>query len=189
MDFLVIGGGIAGTSAGARLSEFGKVTLLEMESALGYHASGRSAALYEASYGLPTTKALNIASADYHHHANGGYLTPRGLLVLGTAAQSESFAHDVTDLALDVISIDEARQRLPILNPETVAHAGYHDAAWDIDTDRMIQDFAKAIRAAGGSVVTSAEVTGIERSTTGWTVTTKDASYSAPALVNAAGAE
>jgi len=37
-DFLVIGGGIAGISAAARLSRLGKVTVLEAESGLGYHA-------------------------------------------------------------------------------------------------------------------------------------------------------
>ena len=60
-DFIVIGGGIAGVSAGARLAGLGRVTLIEAEAALGYHTSGRSAALYEASYGLPATVALNIA--------------------------------------------------------------------------------------------------------------------------------
>ena len=64
IDFLVIGGGIAGTSVGARLSKLGTVHLLERESALAYHASGRSAALFEQSYGLPSTIALNEASAD-----------------------------------------------------------------------------------------------------------------------------
>ena len=51
-DFLIIGGGIAGASAGARLAALGRVTLLEAERALGYHASGRSAALFEPNYGL-----------------------------------------------------------------------------------------------------------------------------------------
>jgi len=34
-DFIVIGGGIAGISAAARLSELGRVVVLERESALG----------------------------------------------------------------------------------------------------------------------------------------------------------
>jgi glycine/D-amino acid oxidase-like deaminating enzyme len=51
---LVIGGGIAGISAAARLSADLHVTVLEQESALGYHATGRSAALFEATYGKPT---------------------------------------------------------------------------------------------------------------------------------------
>jgi len=46
-DIIVIGGGIAGTSVAARLAPHAKVLLLEAETALAYHASGRSAALYE----------------------------------------------------------------------------------------------------------------------------------------------
>jgi glycine/D-amino acid oxidase-like deaminating enzyme len=64
-EIIVIGGGIAGISAAARLSADAKVTLLESESALGYHASGRSAAVFEQNYGLPSTVALNTASASY----------------------------------------------------------------------------------------------------------------------------
>ncbi|HEX8534711.1 MAG TPA: FAD-dependent oxidoreductase, partial [Allosphingosinicella sp.] len=41
-DFLVIGGGIAGLSAAARLARHGKVVVLEAEEALGRHSSGRS---------------------------------------------------------------------------------------------------------------------------------------------------
>ena len=51
-DIVVIGGGIAGLSAAARLSEHFSVTVLEREQATGYHASGRSAAMFEQNYGL-----------------------------------------------------------------------------------------------------------------------------------------
>ena len=44
-DIIIIGGGIAGISVAARLAKYLKVTLLEQEADLGYHASGRSAAL------------------------------------------------------------------------------------------------------------------------------------------------
>ena len=188
IDFLVIGGGIAGVSAGARLAELGNVALLEAEQALGYHASGRSAALYEASYGLPTTVQLNLASGDYHREANGGYLSPRGLLVVANRDQATDFAHDLVDLGLHEISLDEARTKVPILNPDTVARTGFHDAAWDIDTDRMVQDFAKTIRAHAGAVHTGTPVTGIERVADGWRVTSGDQEFTAKTLVNASGA-
>jgi heterodisulfide reductase subunit A-like polyferredoxin len=44
-DFLIIGGGIAGVSAAARLSALGSVLLLEAEDNLAHHASSRSAAI------------------------------------------------------------------------------------------------------------------------------------------------
>jgi len=47
-DVIVIGGGIAGASAAAEIAADGaRVLLLEMESQPGYHATGRSAAMYE----------------------------------------------------------------------------------------------------------------------------------------------
>ena len=61
-DFLIIGGGIAGVSAAARLSHLGSVVLLEAEPALAHHASGRSAALYEPRYGLAPVVELSLAS-------------------------------------------------------------------------------------------------------------------------------
>ncbi len=187
-DFLVIGGGIAGASAAARLSDLGHVILLEMEEALGYHASGRSAAMFEENYGPAPVVALNRASADYHYNANGGYLTPRGFMLVAGPAQAEGFARDVEELNLHPIAIEDAYARVPILNPETVTLAALHETAQDLDTDRMIQDFAKSLRANGGKVVTRAEVTDIERGPTGWQVLAGGTQYEAAQLVNAAGA-
>ena len=187
-DFLVIGGGIAGLSAAARLSAHGMVTVLEAEEALGYHASGRSAALYEASYGLPSTVALNLASGDYHRGANGGYLSPRGLLVVARADQKPLFQADMTGLDLEPVSVAEAREMVPVINPDTVDIAGYHDAAWDIDTDRLMQDFARVVRAAGGAVITRARVDAIRHTGAGWEVDAAGRTHHARQLVNAAGA-
>lgn len=187
IDFLVIGGGIAGASVGARLSAFGSVALLEREGALAYHASGRSAALFEESYGLPSTIALNKASADYHFNAHGGFTSPRGLMLLGTEATADAFAADLEKMNLQEVSLDDARAMVPILN-DTVTRAGFHAEAWDLDTDRMVQTFAAEIRQNGGTVQPHAEVTAIIRTDTGWQVTAGDAVFDARTLVNAAGA-
>ena len=187
IDFLVVGGGIAGTSVGARLSALGSVTLLERESALAYHASGRSAALYEPSYGSSSTVALNEASRDFYFGEGADLLSPRGLLLIGTEDTAEEFEADVTALTLHRLGLDEARAKLPILN-DTVTRAAYHAEAWDIDTDRLVQSFASQIRSTGGVIRTSAEVTGITRTDAGWDVTTGGEVLSARTLVNAAGA-
>lgn len=187
IDFLVIGGGIAGCSVGARLSELGQVVVLERESALAYHASGRSAALFEESYGLPSTIALNEASRDYHFTANGGVTSARGLMLIGTNDTLPAFEADMVSMKMTEISRSDATAIVPILN-STVTRAGYHADAWDLDTDKLVQDFAKTIRGAGGSVQTSAPVTAIIRTTTGWDVHTNDTVLQARNIVNAAGA-
>ena len=68
-----------------------RADLNPVEEALGYHASGRSAAMFEQNYGLPSTVALNKASAQYHREANGGYLSPRGLMIIAAREDAEAF--------------------------------------------------------------------------------------------------
>ncbi|MCK0126607.1 FAD-binding oxidoreductase [Gelidibacter sp. F2691] len=184
-DFIVVGGGIAGTSAGARLAQLGTVRLLEAEDALAYHASGRSAALFEESYGTPAVVALNHASRSYHE-ANK-VLSPRGFMVVGATGQDDILAQDLAKMNLDAISIQDACTLMPILNPDVLCGAGYHADAWDIDTDRLVQGFARETR-QNGEVVTGASVTGITRLTDGWQVETTKGVFIGRKLVNAAGA-
>ncbi|MEJ6390611.1 NAD(P)/FAD-dependent oxidoreductase [Gymnodinialimonas ulvae] len=186
-DFLVIGGGIAGTSAGAALSEQGSVCLLEGEDALAYHASGRSAALYEAQYGLPSTTALNRASRHAHETLDGGLLSPRGLMLLAAPGEDDAFATDCTKMHLDRLSLSEAQAIVPILDLSHITAAAHHADAWDIDTDRMVHHYARRIR-AGGAVHTGTRVTAITRLKNGWRVMANGTPYEARNLVNAAGA-
>jgi glycine/D-amino acid oxidase-like deaminating enzyme len=187
-DFLIIGGGIAGVSAGARLSELGTVLLLEAEPALAYHASGRSAALYEAQYGKPATIALNLASRADHESLDGGVLSPRGLMMLAAPGEEEVFAADIAAMGLPRISVEEAVAMVPALNPAAIAGVAAHGDAWDIDTDRLVQHFARTIRGAGGRVRTGVLVTAITRVAGGWEVTAAGETHAARQLVNAAGA-
>ena len=186
-DFIIIGGGIAGVSAGARLSQLGTVTLLEAEGALAYHASGRSAAVFEQSYGAPSVVELNRASRHFHETANGGVLSPRGLLIVAGKGEEDTLAQDLVDMRLDRVAADEALALVPILNLENFSGAGYHADAWDIDTDLLIQNFARDIR-TNGKVVSGAKVTKITRLPDRWEVTTPKGVFAARSLVNAAGA-
>ena len=186
-DFLIIGGGIAGLSVGARLAELGRVLLLEAEAALAYHASGRSAALYEAQYGQPTTIALNLASRADHDRIDGGVLSPRGLMLLAGPGEEGVFARDAAQMGLEIIGAAEAVALVPALNARAITGAAVHAEAWDIDTDRLIQHFARTIRAHGGTVRTGAAVTAVTRTPGGWQVTAGE-THAARILVNAAGA-
>lgn len=186
-DFLIIGGGIAGISAAARLSELGHVIVLEAEEALAHHASGRSAAMFEPRYGAPAVVGLSMAS-EASFRSMPGVLTPRGLLLVGKADGVEAFEHDLQDMAFDRISVDEARAIVPILNPETVAMAGYAAHAEDVDTDLLVQSFARQAKARGARVLTKAKVTAIARDGAGWRVSSTVGEFTARMIVNAAGA-
>lgn len=186
-DFLIIGGGIAGISAAARLSELGSVLLLETEAAFAHHASGRSAALYEPHYGAPAVVGLSMASGpDFRALPN--VLSPRGLMLVAKADAREAFDHDLKKMAFDPISVAEARAIVPILNPDVVAFAGHATHAEDIDTDLLLQGFLREARGRGAQALTGAKVTGIEKLTDGWRVTSTAGTFTGRLLINAAGA-
>ena len=184
-DFLIVGGGVAGVSAAARLAPLGKVVLLEAEPHLAWHASGRSAALFEESYGTPATIELTRASRAYLEAA--GVLSPRGLMVVAAGGDIAAAEADAAALRLTPLSPDEARAKVPILNGR-LAYAAHSDAAQGIDTDRLIRGFARSARAAGGEIVTGARVEAIARTAAGWAATTAEGVHEARILVNAAGA-
>lgn len=186
LDFLIIGGGIAGLSAGARVSALGRVLVVEGESSLGYHASGRSAALYEADYGAPATVA--VARASGAELEGLGVLSPRGFMVVGRNDDGAAFATDVEALKLQIIPVTEAVTRFPILNPSAVAFAGYTDSAKNIDTDLLLQSYARMIRGNGGEIRTKSPVQALERTADGWTVTIAGETIKARRVINAAGA-
>ncbi|MGR3322677.1 MAG: NAD(P)/FAD-dependent oxidoreductase [Pseudooceanicola sp.] len=187
-DFLIIGGGIAGISAAARLAPMGATTLLEAEPALAYHASGRSAAMFLLSYGSGPVLDLNAASEDHHRHADGGVLTTRPMMLIGRPGEEGAYAEEARAFGLTDLSLAEARSLVPILHPETVTRAGLREDTCDLDTDLLIQNFRRAALSAGAEIVTGAQVTVISHGADGWHVTAGDRVWSAGTLVNAAGA-
>lgn len=185
-DFLIIGGGIAGISAAARMSHLGRVTVLEGEAHIAHHASGRSAALYEPFYGLKPVVDLSIASGDFFR-SEANILSPRGLMILARADERDALFKEAASFELPEISVDEARAIVPVIN-DTVTHAAYGTHAWDIDTDLLLQNFSREARGNGAEIITNARVTAIAKTAGGWAVTTAAGTYEGRILVNAAGA-
>ncbi|MFV0491775.1 MAG: NAD(P)/FAD-dependent oxidoreductase [Pseudorhodobacter sp.] len=186
-DFLVIGGGVAGVSAAARLAPLGSVILLEAETALAYHSSGRSAALYEPYYGSPPMVALARASGDFFHRVQG-VLSPRKLLLLARAGEEEAFARDHEAMHLSPIGIEEARALVPILNPASLTRAATGDHSADIDTDLLIQTYAHMARNHGACILTGEPVTALQQDGTGWRAKARSGAFHARMVINAAGA-
>jgi glycine/D-amino acid oxidase-like deaminating enzyme len=183
LDVLVIGGGIAGVSAAARLSALGSVLLLEAEAGLAHHASSRSAAIFEETYGAPSTVALNRASRPELERR--GVLSPRGLLMVARPEDGDAFEADLRGLEMQEIGLDEARSLFPILG-EPVARAAFQRDTLDLDTDLLLQGFLREARANGARVETRRAVAAIRRTEAGWAVEAGE-TFEARALVNAAG--
>lgn len=197
-DFIIIGGGIAGASTGYWLSRHGRVVLLEREEHAGYHATGRSAALYTVAYGTPQVRALTAASRAFFDAPPEGFcehpiLTPRGEMVVDFTGdrdelqrQFDSAREQVPDVRL--LDADEACRLVPVLRREKVHGAMLDPSAADIDTDGLHQGYLRGIRRNGGEVLTGAEVAALGRHGDTWQVDSRAGRFSAPVVVNAAGA-
>ncbi|KNG94913.1 NAD(P)/FAD-dependent oxidoreductase [Pseudaestuariivita atlantica] len=185
-EILIIGGGIAGVSAAARLAPHGQVTLVEAETSLGYHASGRSAAAFLEDYGNAVVRALNKASAPTLREAD--VLKPRGMMLVGRADEAEAHAAEARDFGLEQITVAEARTMIPILSADVVAHAGYRPDIYDLDTDRLLQSFRKAALSHGATFETGHRIDRIARDGAVWRVQAGDAEWRADVVVNAGGA-
>ena len=187
-DILIIGGGIAGLSAAATLAPHASLTLLEAEDALGYHASGRSAAMFLKDYGNEVVRALNYASAEHHQSTDGGLLSKRGMMLVARGDQRDDFAAEFASFGMNEISQDEAIAHIPILNLKTCAFAAYRSDAHDLDADRLLQTYTRVARQAGATILTKSPVTKIVKSSDMWHVTVGEQIHITPLLINASGA-
>lgn len=197
-DFLVIGAGIAGTSAAWFLAPHGRVIVLERESYPGYHTTGRSAAMFMESYGTPQVRALTCASRAFFERPPEGFcahavLAPRGVMLVGTAAQAELLEEAWTTARArstdaELLSCAQAMARVPVLEPSFVAGAVLDEQALDIDVNEIHQGFLRGIRAHNGQIVCDAVVTRIERLAGEWEIEAGAQRYRAPVVLNAAGA-
>jgi len=192
-DILVIGGGIAGISAAARMAPDARVTLLEQEETIGYHSTGRSAAVFVRNYGNDILRALNKASEPELEEPVGisdtSLLSSRGVLMIASKDEIPAVeAYLARAEGVEELSPQEAVQQIPILRQDRIERAVFERGARDIDVDRLLQGFAKLIRAHGGRLVNHAEAVRINRLDGKWLVETPAGKFEAPVLVNAAGA-
>ncbi len=187
-DIIIIGGGIAGLSAAAEISPFASVTLLETEPNLGYHASGRSAAMFLEDYGNSIVRELNYASKDHHTNADGGVLSERGILMVARPQERDDFVGEATKFGMTEISTAQARKYVPILHPTNTAFAAYRPDVFDLDADRLLQNYTTKARMNGVKIHTKSQVSKATKTKSGWTVQTPSQEFTATILINAAGA-
>ena len=200
-DVLIIGGGIAGLSAAARLARHVRVTVIEAEAAIGYHSSGRSVSFSHYGIGNSEVRGMTAWSRAFFEAQPDGFCeTPiaRTFPSLYVASEASLPALDALDAEMrrytDAIeTIDEAAlpSFCPVLRtgPDHAVRGLLDPTGLKLDADALLQSFARQLRAAGGEIVTGRRIAGIEATGTGWEVRSESGErWSAPILINAAGA-
>ena len=192
-DIIIIGGGIAGASAAAEIAADGaSVLLLEMESQPGYHATGRSAAMYEPVEGPAVVRALTRASGAFLEQPPAGFveaplLSPRGVLMLGYPGDEAAIA-TAKRAGYEEVDAAFARARLPIVRTDGAIAVLWDGLAQDIDVDALHAGRLRALRQAGGTLVVDAAVQRGTRADGVWRLETRVGDFAAPVVVVAAGA-
>lgn len=196
-DIIVIGAGIAGASVAAELAQTQRIVVLEREESPGYHSTGRSAALFSEIYGNSVVRGLSRASRDFFYAPPQGFAThalvkPRGSLYIAREEQLphlEAFAQN-SDLAGSIrrLTREEALRACPILRPDYVGAALFEDDAADVDVNELHQGYLRHLRKAGGQLVLNADVQTLTRHGARWTAQTSAGMFTAPVVINAAGA-
>lgn len=200
-DFLIVGGGVAGLSAAARLARHGRTVVLEREEALGHHASGRSATFSHYGIGDETVRGLTQASRGFFVTPPAGFsdapLAERATALfvateemLPTLDRLEAGMGRFTDSLRRAGEAEMRRLFPPLRTGGEAAVAGlvYPDGL-RLDSDALLQGYARAVRGSGGAVLTGRRIAAIEQDGGEWRVeTARGEAWRAPVLVNAAGA-
>lgn len=197
-DFIVVGAGIAGASIAYELAATARVLLLEQEEQPGYHATGRSAALFTETYGNETVRGLTRASRAFFMAPPEGFAsyplaTPRGVLHIGRADQKAALDRLYRETSARVQSVVQqdaafASSQVPVLRSDYVSGCVWEPDAMDIDVHALHQGFLKGFRQRGGQMILSAEARSIERRDRGWIIATAQDRFEGGVVVNAAGA-
>ncbi len=193
-DIVIVGGGIAGASLGARLVPGATVLIIEAEDLCGRHATGRSAAFWQASLGGDTPeRRLTLASKPmFDAHWPGSeapLLRARGAVHL-TRPGAERF-DELGDLAGEFAPVHLDRAALDRLIPGLRNQwngAWYEGTCADIEVAAFHNACLAAVRRGGGAVRTDAELLRARECDGGWRVETSAGEVEAGILVDAAGA-
>lgn len=196
-DVIVVGGGMAGVSVASELATDHSVILLEAEDGLGHHATGRSAAMFLATYGGPDVRALTLGSREFLTSPPDGFdapllsLLPLLQIALPGRGQVVQDLHDsvvgqVPEVRL--IPGEELSSICPLLRDGAAELGLLEPKAMEIDVHALHQGYVRRMRERGATVVRRARVEALERSGGVWHARTPVGTFSAPLVVNAAGA-
>ena len=198
VDFVVVGGGIAGASVGYELAARGSVILLEREATAGYHTTGRSAAVFTEVYEQGPVRALTRAGRSFFEDPPDGFVdyplfsSHLPLLFVARDDQMDSIAElqasAETPDEVELLEGEALRSVCPVLREDRLAAGLLEPLSMEIDVHELHQAFLRGLRRRQGRVLTGTGVDGLEHDGSTWTVTAGPVTVTTPVVVNASGA-
>lgn len=199
-DVIVLGGGIAGISAAARLSQGARVLVIEGEDQLGYHSSGRSATFYHFGIGDRTVRALTSFSRPFFEApppdlSEQPFCSAKPALFVARPDMLPALDALYQDMepfsqGLERVGEQAMLDLVPVLKVggDGVVAGVVDHGGRKLDAHGLLQAFFRAVRKGGGEIMQGSPVTSIRHDGSQWHVTTSQGSWRAPVIVNATGA-
>jgi D-arginine dehydrogenase len=174
------------------------VVVLERERTLGFHSTGRSAAIFTECYGVPVGRRLALASRSFLTTPPDGFtdreiLSRRGIMFPASHAQAPRVAASVVEQQALVpgvrrLTTAAAVELCPVMDPDYVAAAVLEPDAMDIDVHALHTAYQRGIRARGGQIRASTGMDDASRKGGRWVIRSGADRIEAKTLVDAAGA-
>jgi sarcosine oxidase subunit beta len=198
-DVAIIGGGLHGLSAALSLARAGRRVVVLERAWVGRHASSATAAgvrtlgrdLAEVPISLEAMdmwhRIESIVGDDCGFHSHGQMKVAEFETHMPELRQREATMRGLGYSHEEIIDAAELRRLVPTLSPHCVgALIARNDGA--ADPHRTIAAFRRACETAGVTIVEGCGVEAVERRGADWLLRSDESAFTAPAVINAAGA-
>lgn len=183
-DFIVIGAGIAGLSAAASLTGYGRTALVEMEANPCHHSSGRSAAIFVPSYGNQIVRQLTALSRQIINKDMPYALGRQRGIIIAARGDGDPGTPEPGQIR---IGPSEIVARVPVMRAELLSHGWFESDASDMDVHAMHLGYIRQLR-TNGQLITGFPVRSAIRERSRWQLSDGKRVISASVVVNASGA-
>jgi 4-methylaminobutanoate oxidase (formaldehyde-forming) len=170
---VVIGGGVGGLSVAYHLAELGErdVVVLERDE-LTSGSTFHSAGLVGQLRADPTLTRMNMYSVELYRRLQdgdqpAGWTESGGIKLASSPERLEEIRRQISwartfDLPLHEISVSEAAERFPLIDPAGVVGAAYLDSDGYVDPSQLCYALAAGARAGDVRILTHCRVVGLE---------------------------